>query len=115
MTDTDSNVIQFPSKEELAKRLEGIEMTEWIFTNDKENPYPQAILHAFYDGIVKNKVGIMHAKLADKDEVHTLLVGIEVTEGGDVGCYPLARILTQEEQAQYIAPDGEGGWQDGSN
>lgn len=113
MTDTD-NVIQFPSKEDLAKRLEGIEMTEWIFTNDKENPYPQAILHAFYDGVVKNRVGIMHAKLANSDEVHTLLVGIEVNEEGDVGCYPLARLLSADEQNLYIAPDGNGGWQDGS-
>lgn len=92
-----------------AQHPEGIEMTEWVFVNDKTNPAPRQIFHMFYDGAFKNKLGIMHAKLKDSDQVHTVIVGVEVNEQGAF-CFPLAKILTAEEQANYLAPDGHGNW-----
>lgn len=115
MTDSkNDNIIQFPSQEELRERMKGVQVIEWVFTNDKENPYPQQILHAFYDGVFKNRVGVMHAKVRGSEDIHTLLVGVEVHDDGNVACYPLAKILAADEHDQYVAPDGNGGWLDGS-
>jgi hypothetical protein len=92
-----------------AEHPDGIEMQEWVFVNDKTNPAPRQIFHMFHDGAFKNKLGIMHAKLKDSDVVHTVIVGIEVNEEG-VFCFPIAKILSSEEQGAYMAPDGAGGW-----
>jgi hypothetical protein len=51
----------------------------------------------------------MHAKLKDKDEVHTLIVGVEYTPEGVV-TWPIAKILTEDQQSEYLAPDGNGGY-----
>lgn len=104
------NVIQFPTREELTKRLEGIHFKEYIFTNDKTNPYLQQILHAFYDGVLGNKLGVMTAKVAGTEDVVTLLVGLVAGEDGNTNCFPLAKILDAVESASYLAPDGNGGW-----
>ena len=92
---------------EEAQHPEGIEMVEWLFTNDKTNPAIRQIFHLFHTGAFANKLGIMHAKVADKDEIHTVICGIQV-EGDNVLAFPLAKVLTQEEQANYLAPTGEG-------
>lgn len=105
MTD---NVIAFPTKEDIEKRFEGVKMYEWVFTNEKDNPYPHRLLHAFYDGVFKNRVGVMTAKVKGTDQIHTLLVGVEVDEEGNVSCYPLAKILSADEHGQYLAPTGDG-------
>lgn len=104
------NVIPFPTKEELAKRLEGVNFAEWIFTNDKANPYPRQLLHQFYEGTLTNKIGIMHAKDKETGADALLLVGVLRNEEGDIGCYPLARVLDASEVQNYLAPDGNGGW-----
>lgn len=110
MTEEASNVIQFPTREELAKRLEGLQFNEYIFTNDKTNPYLQQILHAFYDGVLNNRLGVMHAKVAGTDTIATLLVGLVPSSDGTTGCYPLARILNDADTNEYLPPDGNGGW-----
>lgn len=89
---------------------EGIVMEEWTFTNDKANPAIRQLFHILHQSTFKNKLGIMHAKLKDKDEVHTLIVGVEVAEDGQVLTFPIAKILTEAEQNCYLAPDGKGGW-----
>jgi hypothetical protein len=110
-----------PSAEEAAKALEaitsgevqeaihpdGLEMQEWVFTNDKTNPAPRQLFHMLHDGAFKNRLGIMHCKVRDKDEIHTLIVGVEVNEQGAFA-FPIAKLLTQEEQGNYLAPDGNG-------
>lgn len=107
MTD---NVIQFPNPTDLAERLKGIEFAEFIFTNDKENPFPQQILHTFYDAVLKNRVGVMHVKDATTGEVETVLVGVDLKEDGTADCFPLAKVLKHGEADNYLVPDGLGGY-----
>lgn len=85
----------------------GIEMQEWCFTNDKTNPAIRQLFHLLHESVFRNKLGIMHAKLKGKDEVHTLIVGVEMVDGQAL-TFPLAKILLPEEQDEYMAPDGEG-------
>jgi hypothetical protein len=103
-----SNIIEFPQP---AVENE-VELVEYVFTNDHTNPYPQQILHLLYDSVFKNLVGIMQAKHRTTGDVHTLLVGLEKAEEGSINTYPLARILSLEEQNEYLAPDGKGGFPD---
>jgi hypothetical protein len=85
-------------------------MEEWVFTNDKTNPMVRQLFHLLYTSVFKNKLGVMHAKLKDKDEVHTLIVGVEYTPEGLV-TWPIAKILTEDQQLEYLAPDGNGNYQ----
>jgi hypothetical protein len=93
-----------------ANAPEGMEMEEWVFTNDKTNPMVRQLFHLLYESAFKNKLGVMHAKLKDKDEVHTLIVGVEYTDEGVI-TWPIAKILTEEQQSEYLAPDGNGNYQ----
>jgi hypothetical protein len=104
------NVIPFPTREEMAAKLEDVKFAEWIFTNDKANPYPRQLLHMLYDGALTNKLGIMHAKDAESGKEVSLIVGIIRDDEGNINCFPLARFLDGAEVPQYLAPDGEGGW-----
>lgn len=105
-----SNVIEFPQTE-----VPELELVEYIFTNNKTNPFPQQILHMLYDGVFKNLVGIMEAKHAPSGEIHTLLVGLDKADDGTIDTYPMARILSQAEQSEYLAPDGKGGFSNDSD
>lgn len=87
-----------------------VELVEYIFTNDKTNPFAKQILHLVYDAAFKNLIGVMQAKHKPTNMIHTLLVGLERSEDGGVNTYPLARILSQEEQSEYLAPDGHGNY-----
>ena len=100
-----SNIIEF--QQPVAENE--VELVEYVFTNDHANPYPQQILHLIYDYVFKNLVGIMQAKHKTSGAVHTLLVGLEKAEEG-VNTYPLARILSLEEQNEYLGPGGKGGF-----
>lgn len=87
----------------------GIEMSEWCFTNDKTNPHIRQLFHMFYNSVFANKLGIMHARVKGTEDVHTIIVGVEVLpEGAGVITYPLARLLGPDEQNQYEAPTGDG-------
>lgn len=88
----------------------GIEMQEWCFTNDKTNPAIRQLFHVLHESVFKNKLGVMHAKFKGKPEVHTLIVGVEVLPTGEVLTFPLAKLLTADEQDSYMAPDGEGNY-----
>lgn len=107
---TETNIIPFPTREQMADKLGDVKFAEWIFTNDKTNPYPQRLLHMLYDGALTNKLGVMHAKDASTGEQVSLIVGIIRNEEGDINCFPLARFLDGAEVPQYLAPDGKGGW-----
>lgn len=101
-----------PNAVEEQQELTPVEVVEYIFTNDPTNPNPQQILHLFYEGVFKNLVGIMHAKHKPSGEIHTVLVGLDKGGDGYINTYPLARILSREEQDEYLAPDGKGGYPD---
>lgn len=88
---------------------DGIEMEEYVFTNQKDNPMVRQLFHMLMDSAFKNKLGIMHAKVKDKDEVHTLIVGVEMTPDGPI-TWPIAKILTEDQQEVYLAPDGQGNY-----
>lgn len=90
--------------------IEGKGMMPWVFTNDKTNPAPFQILDLFYKGVFSNTVGVMHAKRKDTGNLELLLVGLTKDEGGDLGIYPLARLLSMEDSADYLPPDGNGGY-----
>lgn len=94
---------------EEAVHPEGIEMVEWCFTNDKSNPAIRQIFHMFHTGAFANKIGVMHAKVRDKDEIHTVICGVQI-DGDQVLAFPIAKLLTQEEQDQYLAPTGDGSY-----
>lgn len=88
-----------------AEHPNGIEMTEWVFSDDAKNPAPFMLFHAFYDGVFANKIGIMQATHTETGEKAMLIVGVEVTEEG-TALYPLARILESEEVLKYEGPSG---------
>jgi hypothetical protein len=117
MTDdvtTDSNVIPLFPEVAPAEHPEGLELQEWVFTNDKTNPMLTHLFQLLHDSAYKNKLGIMHAKLKKDDVVHTLIVGVELIPAGkgeaQVICWPIAKILTEAEQEEYMTPDGDGNW-----
>ena len=92
-----------------AELPDGIEMDEYVFTNQKDNPMIRQLFHLIMESAFKNKIGLMHAKVRDKDEVHTLIVGVEHTPNG-VATWPIAKILTEDQQGIYLAPDGNGNY-----
>lgn len=101
------NVVPLFPEIELAEHPAGIEMTEWAFSNDKTNQHIQHLFHMLYNATFRNKIGVMHALHAETNEVHTLIVGVEATDEGII-TWPLARVLTEEEQGKYKAPTGQG-------
>lgn len=106
----ESNVIPlFPDALPETQDLDGNYMDEFTFTNDRQNPMLTQLFRMLYTSVFKNKIGLMHAKVKGKDEVHTVIVGVELTPEG-ILTWPLAKILTEEEQDLYMAPDGEGNY-----
>lgn len=111
MAETDNVVPLIPEINE-AEHPAGIEMVEWVFTNDKTNEYPRMLFHGLYQGAFANKLGIIQTKAAETDEVHTLICGIElVPDQAFPNIYPLAKVLTAEELDRYKQfPDGNGNY-----
>lgn len=94
---------------------EGVEMEEWVFVNDKTNPGPRHLFHLLYESVFRNKLGVMHAYNTKDNKVHTVIVGVEVHPEKGVLTWPIAKLLTEEEQGNYKAPDGNGNWIGGDN
>lgn len=92
-----------------AEHPAGVEMYEYAFTNDKSNPLFLKLFHMLHNAAFANKLGVMHCKNTETDTIQTLIVGVDHTEDG-ITTWPLAKILTEEEQGIYLAPDGEGGY-----
>lgn len=106
----ESNVVQLFEDLKPAEHPDGLELTEYVYTNDLQNPMLPRMFHFLYDATFKNKIGVMHALNKETKKVHTIIVGVEITEDGMVACMPIAKVLTAEEQDQYCAPDGMGGF-----
>lgn len=90
----------------------GLEMNEWVFTNDKTNPHIRQQFHALMDAAFANVLGVMHAKDKDTGDIHTLLVMVESRGEEGVVTYPMAQLLKMEDMDRYLAPDGSGGYLD---
>lgn len=102
-----SDDIQTPCENEEAGLI------AYMFTNHAEQaPMLQQLLDMFYRGTYSNTIGVMSAKnsLTNKEEL--LIVGIDHEEDGNTSTYPLAKVLTPDEVAKYVGPDGKGGWLD---
>lgn len=82
------------------------------FTNKEESPWLDSVLAMFYDGVFRNRVGIMDAYNLESGEEETLLVGIELDEDGKADCFPLCKLLRAEDVKNYLSPDGKGGFYD---
>lgn len=110
MTDKENTVAEDVLSQLEVKEAEhpsGLEMAEWVFTNDHTNPAIRNLFHMFYQSVFVNKLGLMTALHEPTGVVQTLIVGVEVTENGVI-TWPLAKVLTEEEQSQYKAPTGDG-------
>jgi hypothetical protein len=82
----------------------------YIFTNDaKQAGNLHMMLEMFHNGVLNNSIGLMTAKHKETGEVSTLIVGVE-HDGAETFTFPLARILGKGEAADYVGPDGQGGW-----
>lgn len=87
----------------------------WIYANDSTNPVLAGLIDMFYNGVFENTLGIMVAKNTETGAEETILVGIVPTstpDGEYAATIPLARLLSKEESAIYMAPDGKGGYID---
>lgn len=82
-----------------------------VLSNDPQ-AWKYDLLQMLLEGVMTNAVGYMDARHAVTNEPHRLLVGLELDSNGAVNAYPLARLLEPDEIADYIAPDGKGGWAD---
>lgn len=80
---------------------------ELVFTNDKADTAVRQLFHMLYQMTYDNKLGLMHAKNIVTGNVETLIVGTQRTEDG-FACFPLAKVLTEEEQVMYQSPTGSG-------
>lgn len=92
----------------------GIEMNEWVFTNDKTNPFVRQQFHMLMNAAFSNQLGVMHAKVRDTDEIKTILVWVTTREEGGVVTYPIATFINPDDAPQFLAPDGSGGYIDGT-
>lgn len=89
---------------------DGIEMQEWVFTNDKTNPALRGLFRVLHMSAFQNKLGLMHALDPESNKVVTLIVGVDKDAEGNVICWPLAKVLTEEEQKVFKSPDGQGNY-----
>lgn len=80
-----------------------------VLANDTP-PMAEELLKTLYNATFKNQIGLMYAKNSETDKVEGILVGLQV-DGENFHCFPLAKMLTQDEAAVYLAPDRNGGWQ----
>lgn len=113
--DTDKDMYPVDINELLAEATpaehpDGIELQEYVFTNDKSNPSPRHLFHLLHESAFKNKLGVMHALHKDSHKISTVIVGVDKDAEGNTICWPIARLLTEDEQGQYMTPDGQGGY-----
>lgn len=116
MEHNEDNVIDFAAavaagkiKEAKVPEEMGMDMTEWTFSNDKDNPAIRQLFHLLYESVFSNKLGVMHALNQVNNTVETIIVGLEKGPEG-VACWPIAKLLTEAEQAFYKSPDGNGNY-----
>lgn len=82
------------------------------FTNHENSPHLDQLIQMFYHGTATESIGIMQALNKNTNKEELVLVGVRMLD--DIpSCYPLAKILTEEEASVYLSPDGVGGFIDG--
>lgn len=81
-----------------------------VFTNDPTNPIAIKQLEMLYRAVLSSRVGLMHAKNTVTGKVETILVGLEKDPVEGLLTYPIARLLTEEDQNVYQPPDGHGNY-----
>ena len=79
-----------------AQHPTGLEMQEYVFTNDKTNPAIRNLFHMFYESVFQNKLGLMTALDPITETVVTLRGRGEHPRGGQH--LPLAKILDEESR-----------------
>lgn len=82
------------------------------FTNQAESSSLDDLLAMFYQGTYGNTLGIMTAFNLKTSEEEVILVGVVLDENGKADCYPVAKVLSAEDVANYLAPDGKDGYYD---
>lgn len=83
----------------------------YMFTNHAEQGVMlQQLLDMFYRGVYANTIGVGSLMNTETGEEELVLVGLEHREDGLTDTYPLARVLGPDEIANYVFPDGKGGW-----
>jgi hypothetical protein len=91
---------------EVPDNLEG-EFVEYVFDpSPVTNPALRQLFHMFYSAVFGNKIGIMNATNTETGKIETVLVGLERVDDG-VATWPIARILTEEEQTKYEFKQGD--------
>ena len=113
MYDENNTVSLFTSGN--APFLEKQGFVPWVYANDSTNPALLGLLNMFYEGAFNNSIGIMVVKNSETGEEETVLVGllpVETPDGEYVSTIPIAKLMTKEESASLLAPDGDGGYID---
>lgn len=87
-----------------------VEMNMYVFSNIAHDAPAMSLIQMFYDGVLKNEVGIMRARVAGTEDTVLVLVGVSKDEDGSVNCYPLAKILDAEQATYLESPDGLGNY-----
>lgn len=85
------------------------------FTNHEQSSHLDDLLAMFYQGTYGNSLGIMTAFNLETGVEDIVLVGVVLDEDGKADCYPVAKVLSAEDVANYLAPDGVGGYYDPRN
>lgn len=103
--------------EEALKFLEGVspfitenDMIPHVYSNDKYNPVPYGLLDILYRQVFENRVGIMNAKEVSTGKEVPVICFVGDRDGDDVALFPIARMLTEDEVGNYLAPLGDGEW-----
>lgn len=84
------------------------DMVPHVYSNDPYNPVPYGLLDILYRQVFENRVGIMHAKDAATGDVVPVICFVGDRDNEDVALYPIARMLTEDEVGNYLAPVGNG-------
>lgn len=84
------------------------DMVPHVYSNDPYNPVPYGLLDILYRQVFENRVGIMHAKDATTGDVVPVICFVGDRDNEDVALYPIARMLTEDEVGNYLAPVGDG-------
>lgn len=84
------------------------DMVPHVYSNDPYNPVPYGLLDILYRQVFENRVGIMHAKDAATGDVVPVICFVGDRDNEDVALYPIARMLTEDEVGNYLAPVGDG-------
>lgn len=92
-----------------AQPTEGVEMTEWVFANEKNDGLRQ-LFHSFYQGVFQNRIGLAQCRNKTTGEIETVIMGVHPTAENGVQLYPLAVVLTEDNGLIYESPNGQGGY-----